>query len=66
MRMLIIYSINLGILDWHYTKIAISNSLFFCIILGPIIGWIALNARDKKLKIKIIKKTPDISGEAPK
>lgn len=54
-RMLILYLVNLGMLDWAQTQTAIINGAIFCVTIGPILGMIITYAREKKINVKIIK-----------
>ena len=54
-RMLILYLIDLGMLNWVQTQKAIIIAAIFSVTIGPILGMIITYTREKKIKVKIVK-----------
>lgn len=59
LRMLVLYFIGWGLLNWQQAEVAIINGAIFGITIGPIIGIAIVYARNKGLKLKITKKNPE-------
>lgn len=55
LRMLTIYAIDIHMLTWQQTQTAIINGSIFGITAGPLVGLLVIQARTKKLKIKVIR-----------
>lgn len=63
LRMLTLYFINIGMLNWEQTQVAIINGTIFGFVAGPIVGMLVVYARNKSMKVKITK--VNTSEQAP-